>query len=435
MQNTPEHERKSPELAPPTQLANNLTWNFNVNLLDISFITLGLSLVSRETVMPVLVSSLTDSRIAIGLIAAIWSLGYYLPQLLTANFTERLRYKKPFVMWVGGLAERVPYLLAAIAIWALAGSRPILTLAIFFFLIGMTSFGAGIATPAWFDMIAKVIPVQRRGIWSGLGHSLGALMGIVGAVFVARILDAYPFPNNFAVLFLLASVAVAISWIGLALNREPPSPTLKERTRLSTYLARLPGILRNNPNYSRFLIGRTIIQLGAMASGFFIVYGRERFAIDGAGIGLLTGVLVGSQALMNLIWGVLGDRLGHKIVLTAAAFGMAIAALIAWSAASFAWLVGTFILLGAYLAADAVSALNIILEFCAPEDRPTYIGLTNTLLAPGLILAPLLGGWLATILGFRNMCVIAISLSVLGGWLLLLWVRDPRGHVIIRSTE
>ena len=45
--------------------------------------------------MPVLVSNLTDSKLAIGLIPASWALGYYLPQLLTASFTERLRYKKP----------------------------------------------------------------------------------------------------------------------------------------------------------------------------------------------------------------------------------------------------------------------------------------------------------------------------------------------------
>jgi hypothetical protein len=34
------------------------------------------------------------------------------------------------------------------------------------------------------------------------------------------------------------------------------------------------------------------------------------------------------------------------------------------------------------MSADSVSRMNIILEFCAPEDQPTYIGLTNTLLAP-----------------------------------------------------
>ena len=42
----------------------NLPWNFGVNLVDITLITLGLSLISRETILPLFVSELTDSPIA-----------------------------------------------------------------------------------------------------------------------------------------------------------------------------------------------------------------------------------------------------------------------------------------------------------------------------------------------------------------------------------
>ena len=108
----------------------NVGWNFTVNIVDITFITLGLSLISRDTVIPVLVSTLTDSKLAVGMIPAIWSLGYYLPQLITANFTERLVYKKPFVMFVGGVGERLPYLLIALAVWFFAVDQPTLALVI-----------------------------------------------------------------------------------------------------------------------------------------------------------------------------------------------------------------------------------------------------------------------------------------------------------------
>ncbi len=404
----------------------NVTWNFNVNLVDIIFITIGMSLVSRETVMPVLVNNLTDSKLAIGLIPAVWALGYYLPQLLTASFTERLRYKKPFVMVVGSVGERFPYFFIAMAVWAFALAMPSMTLALFFFFIGMASFSAGIATPAWFDMIAKVIPVQRRGIWSGIGHGGGALLGVAGSVVVARVLETVQYPNNFALLFALAFVFVMISWVGLALTREPPSETVKERVPLHHYLRQLPTVLRRDHNYSRFLISRTTMQLGAMAAGFYMVFGTERFAIGGAGVGLFTGVLIASVAIMNLVWGSIGDRQGHKIVLTCAAFAMALAAFIALVASSQIWLVITFVLMGTYLAADQVSALNIILEFCEPEDRPTYIGLTNSLLAPVLILAPIMGGWLATVAGYKGLFVATLAISLVGGLMMAYWVREPR---------
>src|SRR5690606_18010300 len=119
--------------------------------------------------------------------------------------------------------ERLPYLIIGLTVLWLAVDAPLATLAVVLLGLGMAAFGAGIATPAWFDMIAKVIPVERRGIWSGLGHSLGALLGIGGALYAGQILESYAYPLNFAILFGIAAVAIAISWVGLALNREPPS--------------------------------------------------------------------------------------------------------------------------------------------------------------------------------------------------------------------
>jgi MFS family permease len=343
-----------------------------------------------------------------------------------ANFTERLRYKKPFVAYFGGVGERLPYLLAGIAVWLWAETQPILALAALLLCLGVTAFAAGASMPAWFDLIAKVIPVQRRGLWSGLGHSLGAAMGMVGALLVGYVLANYPFPTNFGLLFVLAFAAMVISWIGLFLNREPPSPMTKAPVSTISFFRQLPAILQINANYRRFLLSRTTIQLGAMATGFFMVYGRSRFAIDGAGIGFLTMVLVGSMAVMNLVWGFLADRAGHKVVLTGSAVAMASAALVALLAPSPEWLAFTFILLGAYSAADSVSGLNIILEFCAPEDRPTYIGLTNTLLAPVIVLAPILGGTLATVAGYPGLLMVAMLIAGTGGLLMAFWVREPR---------
>ncbi len=408
----------------------NLRWNFFVNAWDITFIMLSLGLVSRETVMPVLVSQLTDSKLAIGLIPAIYTLGFYLPQLLSANFTERLIYKKPITMWLGGLGERAPYGLIALVIFFWAGSQNTLALVLFFVLLSIAAMSSGLATPPWFDMIAKVIPVKVRGTWAGVGHGLGALLGVGGAYLVGQILEHYAFPNNFALLFALAFVAAVISFLGLAFNREPPSLGVKQHTPLLSYLKTLPVILREHSNYRRFIISRSIILLGTMAAGFYMVYGTETFATTPKEIatltGLLTGVLIGSTAVANLVWGVLADRIGHKAVLVGEALVMAAAALSAFVASSQVFLVITFILLGAYLAAGQVSGLNIILEFCKEEDRPTFIGLTNTLLAPLFALAPILGGLIAQRFGFQALFMCALLAAGLGGLLLLVWVEEPR---------
>ncbi|MEZ4863538.1 MAG: MFS transporter [Caldilineaceae bacterium] len=410
-----------------TTAARNARWNFTVNLWDIIFIMLGVSFVSRETVMPALINHLTDSKLAIGLIPAIYALGVNLPQLLVASFSERLRYKKPFVMLLGGAGERGGYLLIGLSVWFFAASAPNLTLVLFLIFLAYGAFCMGAATPAWFDMIAKVIPTQRRGLWSGIGHGTGALLAVAGAYFVGYILDGFAYPNNFALLFLVAFVIMMVSFGGLALTREPPSTTVKERVTIGIYFRALPHLLHRDHNYARFLISRTVAVLGTMASGFYMVYGIDRFGVEGATIGWLTAVLVASQALMGVIWGLVADRWGHKVVLAGGAVALMAAALAAWSASAPGWLTLVFLLLGVGIAAELTSALNIILEFSAPADRPTYIGLTNTLLAPTLALAPLVGGWIATGSdGYGTLFLVAATCAGLGALLLLLWVREPR---------
>jgi MFS family permease len=160
-----------------------------------------------------------------------------------------------------------------------------------------------------------------------------------------------------------------------------------------------------------------------------MVYGASAFDIDAAGVVVFTIVSVTSVAVMNLVWGFVGDRLGHKLVLTLAAFCLTAAAAIAVMAPDSRMLAATFVLLGAYTAGDGVSGLNIILEFCAPQDRPTYIGLTNTLLAPVVTVAPIIGALLASQLGYRPMFAFAMCVSAFGAVLLWRWVREPRGRL------
>jgi MFS family permease len=421
------------------EVERNFRWNFSVNLLDISFIMLGLSLVSRETVIPLLVRTLTPSTVAIGLVPAFYSLGIYLPQLIGASVAEGMPRKKPFVALVGVFGERLPYLLAGLAVLLLAEPAPMAGLTAIVVLFGVSGASAGFATPAWFDMIAKVIPLRRRGLFTGLSHGLGALMGVAGAAVIGVVLESWPYPQSYALLFTLAFGAMVVSWIGLVLNREPANPAVHPSAPLLGYLRRLPVILRRDHNFARYIGAMTIVRAGTMAGSFLLVYGADRFQLDGAAVGLLTGVLIGGQALFNPLWGLIGDRYGHKLVLVGGALALACAAVTVWLAPAWPWLVAAFALLGAFLSADTASFLNIILEFCADEDRPTYIGLTNTLMAPITALAPLVGGWLVAQLGYPPMFALAALLATLGAMLLAGWVREPRraksaGHAA-RSTS
>lgn len=409
----------------------NFRWNFVVNAIDVSFFMLAMSIVSQTTIIPLLVAQLTPSKMAIGVIPAIQNLGFLLPQLFTASYVEGLRRKKPFIMWVSAIGERTPWLLAGFGVGAFARTSPVLTLVCIYLCIAISSVAGGLCTPAWYDMIAKVIPIRFRGLWSGVSFGLGAFMGIAGSALAGGILEKWSYPQSYTLLFMLAFVGLIISFVGLAFNRETDSETIKNHGGLANYLRQLPDVLRRNKNYRVFLVGRSIAYLSMMAGGFYIVYGAEKFHINGVEVGALSAMLVGSQSLMNVILGLLGDRKGHKIVLVLSMLAMGLAAMAAFLIPNQAVLWLVFFLLGTASAGETVSGLNIILEFCDPEERPTYIGLTNTILAPSRAIAALIGGWLASAWGYSPLFLVTMIMSLFSALLLGIWVKEPRKKVTV----
>ena len=251
-------------------------------------------------------------------------------------------------------------------------------------------------------------------------------MGIAGAALAGWFLTHFDFPLKYALCFFAAALFHFLSWSCLSLTREPESETVKEHHGLREYFKKLPEVLRRDRNYLVFLISRSVMNLGLMAVGFFIVFGFERYSLSGAQVGGLTALLVGVQAVLNLALGAIGDRFGHKIVLTVGSLAMALAALTAlvWQSSSALWLI--FSLLGVVLAADSVAGFSIIIEFGSAEDRPTYIGLTNTLLAPSRAVSPILGGWLAAALGFSWLFAAALVASAVSMLLMGWWLKEPR---------
>ena len=90
--------------------------NITVNLLDGSFFGAALGFASFITVIPLFVSELTTSAVLIGLIPAIHSVGWQLPQLLTAPRVSRLNQFRPTVLKLT-IHERLPFLGLAVVAW------------------------------------------------------------------------------------------------------------------------------------------------------------------------------------------------------------------------------------------------------------------------------------------------------------------------------
>ncbi len=410
------------------EIERNLRWNVVVNALDGAFFWFAMTFASSNTILPVYVRHLTDSKLAVGLVAAIPSMGWFLPQLLTAPLVERLPRKKPFLIWSSLATERIAFLFMAASVYFLSEPAPRLALFLFFVTLIWHAFGAGLIATAWQDMVAKVIPVRWRGRFFGMTNFLGAAMGIPGAVVATTILSRYPYPASFALCFFLTFVGVMISWAFLALTREPPGPVPQERSSPLTYIRRLRTIVRTDVNFARFLGSRILTTMGSMFVGFIAVAAVQRFGLPDEVAGRFTGFMVGGQLVANMVFGPLADRYGHKLILEIGTLGNAVSAAVILLASSPLWVYVAFGLQGITLAAFLLSGMSITFEFSEPEVRPTYIGLTSTVIGVFSGIAPLVGGWLAGHLGYDWLFGVSLILLI-GSWFLLhWWVQDPRFH-------
>ncbi len=393
---------------------------------DFSLFLVGLSFASQSTILPAFAAHLGASNLIIGAIPALMTLGWNLPSLFAAGYTESLAHKLPFVLrytvW-----ERLPFLVLAAIAFFVARQAPGWALALMLSMLLVITSAGGVLMPAWMDIVARAVPLTLRGRFFAISSVASGAAGLLASTLSAWVLARVPAPDGYGICFLAAAICMGLSYLALARVREPRAGTHGEAPPLGVYLRRAGRVLREDRNLVWFLLARGLTFVGVMASGFYTVYALRLYSAPDWAVGVFTAALLVGQMGGNLAFGAIADRTGHRAPLSLGAGALLSANLVALAAPSLEVFVLVFVLQGIHLAAASISGLNVLLEFApAPEARPTYVGLGTTLMTPVAFGAPLVAGVLADSLGFSAVFTVA-ALGALGGLSLLLGrVRVPR---------
>lgn len=407
------------------EIHKSLKYNFTVNLLDGAFFGFALGFSSFVTILPLFVSTLTSSATIIGLVPAFHNVGWQLPQLLTANKVARQKRIKPMVLR-NTFHERLPFLGLAIVALLIPKIGVQAALVLTFVMLAWQGLGGGFTANPWQSMVARIIPVDRRGTFFGMQSSAANLMASLSAVSAGFILEKYESHLDFAICFLLTAVIMVISMAFLGMTKEPERRMHDLPPVQIPVWSRMKDILKRDKNFRWFLTARILTQIAMMGFAFFTVYAVRIHNVSESGVGIMTGVLLGSQILANPIMGWIGDRWSNLAVMKIGIIAAILSALLAWWAPSSAYFYLVFLLTGIANVSIWTIGLAIILEFGSESEQPVYIGMVNTLVAPANILAPFLGGWLADLSGYPA----AFLASAIGGmaalWVYQTLVKDPR---------
>jgi hypothetical protein len=393
--------------------------------MDGGFWGFGLGFASFVSILPLFVGTLTRSAVLICLIPAIQNAGQQLPQLFLAGTISRQRRLKPMLLW-GSIVMRLPFLgLGIVALSGLAGNAG-LALWIVFALLITLGLASGVNNAVWLSFIRKLMPARAIGSFIGAQAALANLLAAGAAVLAGVILAVDPNSQGFGICFVVAFLSMSVSLMFLGQSREAAhEPQTLADSGGRAFWQTVAGLLRADRNFSAFLLVRFLLPFASMAFAFYSVFAVWERGLNVSAAGGLAAVLMVAQVVANPILGWLGDKWSHRNVLGAGLLAGAASAGLAVLAPGTEWFWLVFALAGITFVASWTTIIALTMQFGTEANRPLYIGMSNTLTAPGVILAPILGGVLADRAGYPVTFLVSAGFALLTVLVLFAGVRDP----------
>lgn len=393
------------------------------------------ALIDPPLVLTWFVNQLTSSNLLAGLVAPLGNAGWFLPQIFVSTHIQRMRRKMPSYT-LSAVVRVVGWLALATTVWLVDDPR--LLLIAFFITYAIARLAGGLGGLAFFDVVAKTIPAQRRGSFFAWRQFLGGLLGLGGGWVVKAVLNhpAFPFPHGHAFLFALYWAVMVPALVAFILIREPPGAVVAEPVKIGEQLRRAGRLLRENKVYRRHLSARVVLILAGIALPFYGIYAKSALGAPDGMVGIYVATRVGSQLLFNLPWGRLSDRRGNRLVMQLLSLGCGLTTLLALALVGLIellkpqgpWLpylaLPLFFLDGATRPAQILAGSNFLLELVPEAERPIYLGLSNTLLGIVVLISGL-GGLVVDTLGFVGLFTISL-MFYLTGYVLATGLPEPR---------
>jgi MFS family permease len=368
------------------------------------------------------------SNSQVGAITAVANLLGALSFFPGARLVERVRWRKPLVVWSGGTAARL--MLLALALIPFVTGRPELAIALIVVLNGVRAFTANLANPAWTSLVASIVPSFMRGRYLGSRNTAMGLAAMLVVPLAGWLIDRVNRGSGSAVLgyqatFALAFLAGMLATLAFQRIREPgPSgaPPAPEAAGARIALA------ASAPGFLGFVGAMLVFNLALqVAAPFFNVYLVRELGASTATVGLLTSVsslmsLVGYQVFSRLV-----DRKGPLWVLVVSGFIIPVLPLL-WILVRQPYQVAFINTLGGFIWAGFNLANFALLLTLTPEaGRPRLVALYQTAVFSSAVIGPILGGFLADAASFQVIFAVSGIGRLIGmGLLVVLTVRPLR---------
>jgi len=419
----PHNQHEGREKRYQSEVKHHLKRNAAVQILNGMFGQTGVRLVQAPTFVPAYLYELSGSDFVVGLARSLEATGKILSPLIGASLIGH----RPRILGttlILGVLMRLQILGMAMAGFLLSSVHALYAIIVMLALMG---FFQGMAQVTLNSLRAKVIPVKRRGVIAGARSLLAGLTSALVSYFTGAYLIEIEFlGNGYASMFLLAFIIGIIGMGILAFTYEPHAIRVRDRASTQDVLRSIPDLLRDDPAFARFFCARALAAFGRMAMPFYILFAATRMEISGSTLGLLTLIWMITPSIVNMFWGILADRKGHRIVMVSTLSLWILSHLQLLFVTDLQGMMLFFGIMGLSRGGFVQSGQNLILEFGSTENVPLRLAASGTAVSLIGAIGPVLGGAILAFSDYYSLFLVCILLQGLALAILVFTVPEPR---------
>ena len=404
----------------------NLKRNYTANFIHGVLGMTGFRLIYAPTIIPAYLLLLTGSTAAVGLGTALLQLGATISPIASGSRIEHRSHILPYAIGVGSMM-RLMILGLALTGYFLTGNVLLVATFACFVLLG---FFTGAQRVAFQMLMSKLIPIRKRGRLQGYRNFAGGLIAALLAWAAGNYLIADKWlGNGYATTFLFAFLLTSAGLVVLkTMIREPAAPVSRPQMPMMQRIRQFPELLQDR-DFAWFLAVQCFSTMARVGAPFWTIYAGSQLGLDGALIGGLSFVFLGSDTLSNVLWGPLGDRFGFKIIYVLALCSSVSGVTLLILGSTAVPIYAAFVLLGVGGSGWMLASTTMVLEFGEPQDTPMRLAFVTTLEGAIAASGPVIAGLLVAVSGFHPLFFIVLAAQIAALLLLIVKVREPRHRV------
>lgn len=382
--------------------------NFYSYLWHAGFLALAQNFMDVDTIIPAMLIEAGGTAFHIGLLTAIMLGGSTLTQLFFSPFLSNKPLKKNFLLL--GINVRVISLLGlGILLYLYSDNQHgYRTILLIFLLISIFSISGAFAGINYTDILGKSILENSRKSFFSLRQTIMSIGVFISAIFAAKTLVAFEYPNNYSSLFVIAALALGVASFGFWKIKEIKADSIKIKG-LREFRNVIIQEIRSNNKLVNYLFVVNSLGISIALLPFLVLYSKTNFLIGNAEVGQYLLFKVVASVITGSLLFYFSKKMRYSYLLYTIAAISVIIPLHIMLFSSLSTFGVYFIAGGIVFTLYKVAIDGVLLEVSTNQNRTIYVGLVGAgSVLPALF--PVIGGMLIEHFGFTSFFVLYLSI-------------------------